>query len=155
MYCGLGTSRPRAAAAACATGLYGRLYGIRLYFAVFRCMTLHTCITHRHAFPPAPYSHTSPYSAIQRCMSIQLYSTIQHTPHTTPLRLDDGIRVALFCASDQCLTLGVLLSAFHPRLSHVLIDCPARDECLNDVTHLEYCTGMSVVAIGLPVMGLR
>ena len=86
MYCGLGTSRPRAAAAACATGLYGRLYGIRLYFAVFRCMTLHTCDTHRHAFPPAPYSHTAPYSAIQRCMSIQLYSTIQHTPHTTPLR---------------------------------------------------------------------
>ena len=30
--------------------------------------------------------HTAPYSAIQRCMSIQLYSTIQHTPHTTPLR---------------------------------------------------------------------
>ena len=29
--------------------------------------------------------HTAPYSAIQRCMSIQLYSTIQHTAHTTPL----------------------------------------------------------------------
>ena len=108
-----------------------------------------------HALSRLPPGAIQPYIPIQRCMSIQLYSTIQHTPHTTPLRLDDGIRVALFCASDQCLTLGVLLTAFHPRLSHVLIDCPARDECLNDVTHLEYCTGMSVVAIGLPVMGLR
>ncbi len=95
MYCGLGISRPRAAAAAYATGLYGRLYGIRLYFAVFRCMTLYTCITHRHAFPPAPYSHTAPYSAIQRCMSIQLYSTIQHTAHTTPLRAAQGAPVGL------------------------------------------------------------
>ena len=88
MYCGLGTSRPRAAAAAYATGLYGRLYGIRLYFAVFRCMTLHTCITHRHAFPPAPYSHTAPYSAIQRHTALYEHTAIQHhtayTPYNTP-----------------------------------------------------------------------
>ena len=63
MYCGLGISRPRAAAAAYATGLYGRLYGIRLYFAVFRCMTLHTCITHR------PMSQTAPVLALSRLLS--------------------------------------------------------------------------------------
>ena len=54
--------------------------------AYHTAVLLHTCDSPRHAFPPAPYSHTAPYSAIQRCMSIQLYSTIQHTPHTTPLR---------------------------------------------------------------------
>ena len=53
--------------------------------AYHTAVLLHTCDSPRHAFPPAPYSHTAPYSAIQRCMSIQLYSTIQHTAHTTPL----------------------------------------------------------------------
>ena len=57
--------------------------------AYHTAVLLHTCDSPRHAFPPAPYSHTAPYSAIQRCMSIQLYSTIQHTAHTTPLRSSD------------------------------------------------------------------
>ena len=46
----------------------------------------HTGATHRHASLLAPYSHTTPYSTIQRCMSIQPYSTIHHTAHTAPLR---------------------------------------------------------------------
>ena len=32
--------------------------------AYHTAVLLHTCDTHRHAFPPAPYSHTAPYSAV-------------------------------------------------------------------------------------------
>ena len=32
--------------------------------AYHTAVLLHTCTTHRHAFPPAPYSHTAPYSAV-------------------------------------------------------------------------------------------
>ena len=108
MYCGLGTSRPRAAAAACATGLYGRLYGTRLvFFAVFRCMTLGTCTCtctcHMYMYgaiqlygklygvvhvtrivTPSPRRHT----AIQRHTALYEHTAIQHhtayTPYNTP-----------------------------------------------------------------------
>ena len=54
--------------------------------AVFRCISLYVAPYSRHASSRLPPGAIQPYSAIQRCMSIQLYSTIQHTPHTTPLR---------------------------------------------------------------------
>ena len=54
--------------------------------AVFRCISLYDAPYMYHASSRLPPGAIQPYSAIQRCMSIQLYSTIQHTPHTTPLR---------------------------------------------------------------------
>ena len=79
------TPRDAAVCAYSPSLLYGRLYGIRLYFAVFSCISLHTGATPCPASLLAPYSHTTPYSTIQRCMSIQPYSTIHHTAHTAPL----------------------------------------------------------------------
>ena len=55
--------------------------------AVFRCISLYDAPYMYHASSRLPPGAIQPYSAIQRCMSIQLYSTIQHTPHTTPLSL--------------------------------------------------------------------
>ena len=54
--------------------------------AVFRCISLYDAPYMYHASSRLPPGAIQPYSAIQRCMSIQLYSTIQHTAHTTPLR---------------------------------------------------------------------
>ena len=59
---------------------------ISLYFAVCRSIQQTRLVTPSPRRHTAIQRHTAPYSAIQRCMSIQLYSTIQHTPHTTPLR---------------------------------------------------------------------
>ena len=84
------TPRDAAVCAYSPSLLYGRLYGIRLYFAVFSCISLHTGATPCPASLLAPYSHTTPYSTIQRCMSIQPYSTIHHTAHTAPL--STGVR---------------------------------------------------------------
>ena len=59
---------------------------ISLYFAVCRSIQRTRLVTPPPRRHTAIQRHTAPYSAIQRCMSIQLYSTIQHTAHTTPLR---------------------------------------------------------------------
>ena len=56
--------------------------------AVFRCILLYDAPYMYHASSRLPPGAIQPYSAIQRCMSIQLYSTIQHTAHTTPLSFD-------------------------------------------------------------------
>ena len=57
--------------------------------AYHTAVLLHTCDTHRHAFPPAPYSHTAPYSAIQRHTALYEHTAIQHhtaySPYNTPL----------------------------------------------------------------------
>ena len=64
--------------------LYGLLYGFLLYFALFRYFAPY--IT--HALSRLLSGAIQPYSPIQRCMSIQLYSTIHYTAHTTPLSAD-------------------------------------------------------------------
>ena len=63
VYCSLATPRVRGRRAmrhVRGLGLYGLLYGFLLYFAVFRCISLHTCDSHRHASPGA----IQPYSAV-------------------------------------------------------------------------------------------
>ena len=66
-----------------------------------------------------PPGAIQPYSALQRCMSIQLYSTIQHTPHTTPLR--SGGADSLVPVGDR----AGLASTWAIRPSRVDLDSPS------------------------------